>query len=54
VREPWEPIRQAPENVATFHEYASAWLQAKVDGVLGKKPIDAKTEADYRWRLIPV
>ena len=24
---------------------------AKVDGVLGDKPIDANTEADYRWRL---
>jgi len=35
----------------TFHEYASAWLQAKVDGTLGDKPIDANTEADYRWRL---
>ena len=35
----------------TFHEYASAWLQAKFDGTLGDKPIDANTEADYRWRL---
>ena len=26
---------------------------AKVDGVLGDKPIDANTEADYRWRLHP-
>jgi integrase len=35
----------------TFHEYASWWLQAKVDGVIGHKPIDANTRADYRWRL---
>ena len=35
----------------TFHEYASAWLQAKIDGVLGDRPIDANTESDYRWRL---
>jgi len=35
----------------TFHEYASARLEAKVRGVLGDKPIDANTEADYRWRL---
>jgi integrase len=34
-----------------FHEYASRWLQAKIDGVLSEKPIDANTEADYRWRL---
>ncbi len=34
-----------------FHEYASRWLQAKIDGVLGEKPIDANTQADYRWRL---
>src|SRR3954452_2036856 len=35
----------------SFHEYASWWLQAKVDGVIGHKPIDANTRADYRWRL---
>src|SRR4051794_13824495 len=37
--------------VPSFHEYASWWLQAKVDGVIGHKPIDANTRADYRWRL---
>jgi integrase len=50
----WEPARKPQMNVPehpTFHEHASAWLQAKVDGVLGDKPIDANTEADYRWRL---
>jgi integrase len=35
----------------TFHEYASRWLQAKIDGVTGEKPIDDNTQADYRWRL---
>ena len=35
----------------TFHEYASDWLQAKAAGVLGEKPIDASSYADYRWRL---
>ncbi len=35
----------------TFHAYASLWLAAKVDGVLGERPIDANTAADYRWRL---
>ena len=37
--------------VPSFHEYSSLWLQAKIDGVLGDKPIDANTQADYRWRL---
>jgi integrase len=35
----------------TFHEYASWWLRAKIDGVLGAKPISPSTAADYRWRL---
>ncbi len=34
-----------PARVPTFHEYASAWLQAKVPGVLGDKPIDDKHAA---------
>ena len=29
----------AREAVKPFHEYASCWLQAKVDGVIGHKPI---------------
>jgi hypothetical protein len=37
--------------VPTFHEYASWWLTAKTEGVIGDKPIDANTQADYRWRL---
>jgi hypothetical protein len=39
------------ERVPTFHEYASWWLTAKTEGVIGDKPIDANTQADYRWRL---
>ena len=35
----------------TFHAYSSNWLQAKIDGVLGERPLDASTESDYRWRL---
>jgi hypothetical protein len=38
-------------RVPTFHEYASWWLTAKTEGVIGDKPIDANTQADYRWRL---
>src|SRR5215207_2900832 len=50
----WEPAQKPrieTAEIPTFHEYASAWLQAKVDGVLGDRPIDANTAADYRWRL---
>jgi integrase len=54
----WErPTDQAPASGAsestsvTFHEYASRWLQAKIDGVLADKPIDSNTQTDYRWRL---
>src|SRR3954451_13603388 len=46
---PTAPV--APRGVPTFHEYASAWLQAKVDGTIGDRPIDPNTESDYRWRL---
>jgi len=38
-------------TVPTFHEYASYWLQARTEGVLGEKPIEASTRADYLWRL---
>src|SRR3954451_6829911 len=41
----------AAASVPSFHEYASWWLQAKVDGVIGHKPIDENTRSDYRWRL---
>jgi integrase len=54
----WEPTprpvtaAESPDSArTTFHEYASRWLQAKIDGVLGERPIDKNTEADYRWRL---
>ena len=54
----WTPPRpqSRPEpaervGMPTFHQYAFAWLEAKVHGVLGENPIDANTEADYRWRL---
>jgi integrase len=39
------------ERMPTFHEYASWWLNAKARVVIGDKPIDANTQADYRWRL---
>lgn len=30
----------------TFNEYASYWLRAKIDGVIGDMPIDDNTEAE--------
>ena len=48
-RRPPEPVTESA--MPTFHEYASAWLAGKRQGVLGDKPIDANTESDYRWRL---
>ena len=50
VWKPHEKPAPAPA-MPTFHEYASTWLRLKADGVLGGKPIDKNTEADYRWRL---
>ncbi len=52
----WRKRHSATPPVATgqaptFHEYASGWLQAKIDGVLGDRPIGPNTEADYRSRL---
>jgi integrase len=41
----------ASRRIPTFHEYASYWLQARVEGVLGDKPIRPNTRADYLWRL---
>ena len=38
--------RKAP----TFGDYARHWLKAKRDGVLGERPLDDTTYADYRWR----
>jgi len=45
------PPAEAPARIPTFHEYASYWLQAKKDGVIGDRPIDPNTQADYLWRL---
>ncbi len=42
----------APDaGVPTFHEYSSRWLQARIDGVIGEKPIRPTTAAKYRWRI---
>jgi integrase len=48
-RKPAPPV--AERGIPTFHEYASEWLAAKRDGVLGDRPISRNTELDYRSRL---
>ena len=50
-KRPQIPQAIASQRVPTFHEFASAWLQAKLTGVLGDRPIDANAESDYRWRF---
>jgi len=45
------PPPTVKRGVPTFHEYASDWLEAKRDGVLGDRPISRNTELDYRSRL---
>jgi integrase len=42
----------APEEPPTFHEYASAWLQRKADGVSGDRPLSSSTLAHYRTALV--
>jgi Phage integrase, N-terminal SAM-like domain len=37
--------------VPRFHEYSSQWLQARIDGVTGEKPIRPTTAAKYRRRI---
>jgi integrase len=52
----WQKRQPPPptvrRGVPTFHEYASDWLEAKRDGVLGDRPISRNTELDYRSRLV--
>jgi integrase len=42
---------ETDEEVPGYSDYADWWLQAKVDGMIGKKPISTNTEIDYEWRL---
>jgi integrase len=41
----------AEDDVPLYSEYADWWLQAKVDGVIGEKPISRNTAIGYEWRL---
>ncbi len=45
------PEPEHPLEIPIFHEYASGWLQGKLDGTIGEKPLAANTEACYRWLL---
>jgi integrase len=53
----WEPPKPAPatakrfKEIPTFHEFASYWLQAKLEGIIGKKPISPNTHAGYKTSL---
>ena len=52
----WRPLQPpgpepTPVQIPSFHEYASRWLQGKLDGTIGEKPLAANTEACYRWLL---
>ena len=40
-------VAEAARSIPTFHEYASYWLQARTEGVLGDKPIEENTRRDY-------
>lgn len=42
-----EPDKPVPP----YDEYAEWWLKAKVEGVIGDKPISPNTKIDYEWRL---
>ena len=53
----WERPKPAPvaekrfKEVPTFHEFASYWLQAKLEGIIGKKPISTNTHTGYKLSL---
>jgi integrase len=47
-----ETLAQEPNpSVPTYNEYGEWWLNAKIEGVIGDKPISPNTATDYDWRL---
>jgi integrase len=42
---------EVEDGAPLYEEYADWWLQAKIDGVIGEKPISRNTESKDRWRL---
>jgi integrase len=56
--EVWERSAPPPSNsmkpegdAPGYRAYSDWWLDAKISGVIGKKPIADNTANDYRWRL---
>lgn len=48
---PARAARTSKKRMPTFHKYASYWLQARMEGVLGGRPLSPSSCKDYRWRL---
>ncbi len=42
---------EAVNETPLYGDYADWWLAAKVNGVIGEKPISKNTVIDYEWRL---
>ena len=42
---------EAVDEVPLYGDYADWWLAAKVDGVIGEKPISKNSASDFEWRL---
>jgi hypothetical protein len=38
-------------RATVYDDYAQSWLQGKVEGLIGDRPLAPNSELDYRWRL---
>jgi integrase len=47
---PLAPVGPSEED-PLFGDYAPAWLEAKIEGLYGSRPIGEGTRKDYSWRL---
>jgi integrase len=48
---PTPTVEKAFKKMPIFHQYASYWLQAKLEGLIGEKPIDTNTHSGYKSAL---
>lgn len=39
------------DGATPYDDYAQSWLQGKVEGLIGDRPLAPNSELDYRWRL---
>jgi integrase len=39
------------DGATSYDDYARNWLQGKIEGLIGDRPLAATSESDYRWRL---